>query len=118
MTEAKYNSALLAVSLGKYYNITIQHKSVDDVLEDIQKYNILINKVSIGRNTMLIRMISLHNRYILVGYPVGYHFDVFKDEKYSLENKITFSIDLKNYKIDICRGGCGHRKNLCIIGLD
>ena len=58
---------------------------------------------------MLIRIISLQNRYGICGCPSGYHFDVFKDGQHSLENEINLIIDLKDNETDIGRGGCGHR---------
>ena len=57
--------------------------------------------------TVLVKLLSFENRYSIVGYPVGYYFDKFADGKQSLENKMTFDIDLKVGYSNIGRGGCG-----------
>ena len=56
------------------------------------------------------KLLSFENRYSIVGYPVGYHFDKFADDKQSFENKMTFDMDLKLENLNIGRGGCGEMK--------
>ena len=57
----------------------------------------------------LINLLATDNRYSVVGYPVCYHLDVFKDNTASLENKICMSFTSTNIK-DIGRGGDGEGK--------
>ena len=52
---------------------------------------------------MLVQILALENRYSLVGYPVGYHVDVFNEGNHSLESKICLSMDV----IPVCNIGRG-----------
>ena len=54
------------------------------------------------------RHLAVENMYTLVAYPVAYHFDSFKHNMQSLENKICFKIkrDATN-NLQMGRGGYG-----------
>ena len=58
------------------------------------------------------QMLAFENRYSMVGYPVGYHFDVFKGGRHSLKNKFFFALDLENHESNIVHGGGGVQKNV------
>ena len=60
----------------------------------------------------LITELCLRNKFTLVAYPCGYHYDVFDKKAFSLENKICFSYDIEmnNNNNDIGRGGHGIQK--------
>lgn len=72
----------------------------------------LMNGAIINSNRLLICLLSLHNPCTLVGYPAGYYFDIFKDRQQSLDNKMTFNINLKEEDPNIGRGRCGKRKSV------
>ena len=56
--------------------------------------------------------------YTLVMHPVGRHYDVFADNKPSLENRICFCLDkMSDYTMMYGRGGCGLNK-FCFAILD
>ena len=115
MTLAKYNSAILLYNLSFTLNIVIQREAVLNALHEIEsekKYiKWLSKKVPPGHKWMnktkhLLKLLALRNKFSVVAYPVGYHFDIFKSNEASLENKICFSFEADNTK-DRGRGGDG-----------
>ena len=125
MTIAKYNTALLAVQISKILLTKVQAKAVQSAINDIDEVRSsldnshLDNSVSIARKKKkididdeLIKQLCLRNKFTLVAYPCGYHYDVFDKKAHSLENKICFSYDacLNNNCKEIGRGGDGNGK--------
>ena len=106
MTIAKYDAALILNEINgmESFPFKIQEYAVKAALDDIDHHIIKV------RNNMselsLVSSLALGNLYSLVAYPVGYHYDVFKDGQYCLENKICFSFPSEKL-YDIGRGGCG-----------
>jgi hypothetical protein len=125
MTIAKYNSALLSVEFSKILQMEIQAKAVKSAINDIDEVRLLINyskldNLETKRRTKMkkemddnfINRLCLRNKYTLVAYPCGYHYDIFDKKAHSLENKICFSYDIKLNKkqYDFGRGGDGKGK--------
>ena len=120
MTEAKYNSPHLIMSINNLLSIEIQTGAVDAALNDYENAKeltfFILDKTE--RDKSLIRQLAMDNLYTLVAYPCSYHFDVFKEGQYSLENKICFSF--KSSEIDPLftgRGG-GDKEEVCYAVLD
>ena len=126
MTIAKYNSALLSKRLsGMFLTMHIQDKAVESSLNDIKDAKISIDEKMKKKYCLrsqklkeeeyykqLVTILSMKNKFTLVAYPCGYHFDVFDKKAHSLENKICFSFDttLNKDNSDIGRGGNGCNK--------
>ena len=102
MTEAKYNTSLLCKALHEKYGYNIQCCAVDEAFRQVQKHIVYLSSMS---KEHYLRLLSFQSKYTIVGYPVGYHFDTFKNNKFSLENKICLSFP--SLKEDIGRGGDG-----------
>ena len=109
MTEAKYNSQLLAFEIGNIYNVGVQDKSVTTAFDDICTCQKLVQSIKTSNNKTLVQMLAVENRYSMAEYPVGYHFDVFKGGHHSLENNIFFALDLENNESNIVHGGGGEK---------
>lgn len=110
MTSAKYNTARVLSALSKRLRISIQKGAVDNALEQINTQTKCCNNVScdtaINKSQHLLNLLALENKFSLVAYPVGYHYDVFKEKVASLENKICFSFS--TFEGSYCgRGGDG-----------
>ena len=124
MTIAKYNTACLAKQFEVYVSLKIQDKAVDAALRDIDvaQNNLHMQGSRKDRSTNMddstdvttekefIDMLSFKNKFTLVAYPCGYHYDVFDKKAFSLENKICFGFDktLNANKSEIGRGGYGN----------
>ena len=70
----------------------------------------MIDDINHGDDETLVNMSTFGNIFSIVGYPVGYYFDVFKGGCVSLENKVCFAIDMNNNEFNIGRGGGGVHK--------
>lgn len=75
-TKAKYDSALLVVKVGNKYNIVVQDNIVTVAKDDIRMYQKLVQNVNLSDKRTLVLVMAFDNKYGLVGYPVGYHFDM------------------------------------------
>ena len=94
MTIAKYNAPLLIKEINSLMSLRIQEKAVGEALEDLFRAKDLADSVGTSitdRKIQLVRQLAMDNLYTIVAYPCNYHFDVFKEGQYSLENKICFS---------------------------
>ena len=111
MTEAKYNSALLLVEVGKKFGFSIQKWGVEAAIEDIHYYEKLLDGTKVNDfKEKIVKMLTFGNKFSMVGYPVGYHYDIFIKGVKSLENKICFSYELAKDELNIGRGGGGSQK--------
>ena len=92
MTDAKYNTALLILTLNKIFDISIQTQAVQTSLKDIDFVKGMLYRETdkLTKQKKLVRHLALENLFTLVAYPVCYHYDSFKHDKHSLENKICF----------------------------
>jgi hypothetical protein len=119
MTDAKYNTALLVQSINKMCNISIQSLAVKSALDDITYVHTLLQKTEIEKKDLLLmRHLAVENVYTVVAYPVVYHYDTFKHNKHSLENKMCFKIEFNEPDIvNMGRGGFGN-KSFCFALLD
>ena len=119
MTEAKYNTPLLVQTINHMLNINIQKGAVDAAIQDITAANNLSNvqETKYNQQELLVRQLAMNNLYTLVAYPCSYHFDVFKQNQYSLENKICFSFRPTLF-IDELIGRGGGDEVCCVALLD
>ena len=93
MTIAKYNAPLIIKAINSLLDFDIQPGAVGAAIEDIELAKSLSHHEEDlkKKRILLVRLLSMDNLYTLVAYPCNYHFDVFKEGQYSLENKICFS---------------------------
>ena len=116
MTTAKYNTAILMSHLNTIMTVYIQTEAVNQAIIQINQCRAYQRWMELNHPALfifevtkkqhLINMLSLENKYSVVAYPVCYHYDIFKEQSPSLENKICFSFKADSYQ-NIGRGGDG-----------
>ena len=117
MTVAKYNTALLvsylnATKLTMYVQLEAVNQAVQQIvrIREYQHWILQRNpdffKSTISRKKHLINLLAKENKFSVVAYPVCYHYDVFKEQSPSLENKICFSFAAESDG-NLGRGGDG-----------
>ena len=110
MTKVKYNSALLALEIGREFQSQIQEEALSNALSDIERCKSMTLQCGTKDKSVLVQLLAAQNHYTLVAYPVSYHFDIFKKGEHSLENKTCFCFNLYDDHINVGRGGSGHTK--------
>jgi hypothetical protein len=95
--EAKVVSALLLANVNKTIPFSIHEAAV------AKEISAICDCDDSSRKLMLRDFIN-KNTHTLVGHPVGYHRDIFTQQRQSLENKICFVVQKQS---GMGRGGAG-----------
>ena len=109
MTKAKYDTVKLILLLQnkKVIPYIIQQEATkagnNDIERATKKVQMTYNKVTQGK---FVKELTMCNKFTIVAYPVAYHYDVFKQNQHSLENKICLSFP-SDCRGNIGRGGDG-----------